>query len=1111
MYFPKNKNILKLLFMLSIIATLVMLLIFESEYKIYYLAFLTFTFLLLLFFHANNILITNSSLMNNSFTFSSSEKECSENNLLRKYEIEASIARITTSFAYSDDLDSTINDALESLGTLFDASRTYVFFFRDDDETMDNVYEWCASGVESQKDNLRELPKKMFPWWIEKLQQKEIIRITDVEELPLEASAEKDILSEQNIKSVLALPLYINNKLSGFVGFDNIYGSEKWTYEEINALEIFANSIGLSIKEKQVEQSLKSKENALSNQLSFESLISEISIGFLSIEPENIDEGIKHALEKISVFLNVDRSYIFSQSDDKATISNTYEWCATGIAPQKEDLQGVPTNKMPNYLKKLSNLESICISSTEGSFDKLNDSEKRIVHYRKAKSIISVPMVYKEEFVGILGFDTINNEKEWSENSIRLITVLAQMFVATIHRKKDSEQLNLEREQLLSIFDSIDEIIYVSDPQTYEVIYANQYLRKKIGVLPVGKKCYEVFRNFDSPCDFCTNDIILANKNESHQWTYYNSFMEAGFVATDRIIKWPDGRDLRLEVAQDITNITKAEEYARKNEERFQQILENSPTSVIIIDHDGNVEYVNKMFIDTFGYSLHDIVTINHWWKNAAPDHEFLNKKKIKVEETNISRDWLFKCKDGSSRNVEFHFAVTSDRVIIVMNDITERKTFEKALLLDESRLEAIQNLNYMSDLSIAEIEDFALEEAIRLTQSKVGYLAFLDKEKNSLVMLSWSKNAMSECAIKDRKVIYELDDTGIWGEAVRQRKPVITNDFHASNPLKKGYPEGHVDIKRHMNIPIMYSNEVVGVAGVGNKESDYNKSDVRQLTLLMQGMYNLVKRKETEDELNQYAKQLHRINIDLSIANEELKSLDELKSNFLSSISHELKTPLIPILGFSEMVADEILGSLNPEQKKAMDTVHHSSKHLKRLIESLIFMSTLDAKQFNYDTSTIEVKPIVKKALNTITLENRDKNIKVELDCQATRETIKGDGNYITELFMHLIDNAFKFTQSTGKITITSINEEGSIHYIIEDTGIGIPKSKIRKTFDSFYQIDSSLSRKYGGTGIGLNMCKRITEGHKGKLWIESEENVGTKVHVKLPVLAEDKARSIF
>jgi PAS domain S-box-containing protein len=1100
MHFFKNKGISKMSFILTALAIIAMIHASLSNYTIVHLGILLIIFSLLIYLHKIEIYNTNISL-----TVNATEKYNAEKDLLRKYEIETNLARISTNFAYSNDLDSTIDDSLKTLGLLFDASRSYIFFFREEDNLMDNVYEWCADNVEPQKDNLQSLSKSIFPWWMTKLEERTALQIPDVNALPLEATAEKDALRNQNVKSVLALPLLINGILSGFVGFDDVYSAGIWKSEDINALEMFANSLGMVLKEKQIQNSLTSKQKDLNYQLKFESLVSDISIKFLSLEPEKVNDGINEALSKLSEFLKIDRSYVFLLSDEKKYVSNTHEWCAENIEAQKDKLQKIPTESMPGFMKKISDLSYLRVADVGQIMKDLSRSEKEMMIHRSAKSLIIVPMVYKEEIIGLFGLDTIKSKREWSENSIRLITVLAQMFVTALQRKKESEQLKIEREQLISIFDSLDEIIYVSDPHTHEVLYANKYLKEKIADDPFGQKCYKVFRNFDSPCDFCTNEIILKNEKKPHQWSYYNSFMDAGFIATDRIINWTDGREVRLQVAQDVTKLKNAEEYARKSEEKFEKILENSPAPVVIIDLDGNIDYVNKSFVDTFGYTTHDMHTIKQWWNNASPDMEYQNKKIPSVEKTNISKDWLFKCKNGSIRNVEFHFAVTNDEVIIVINDITERKKVEKALLLDESRLEALQDLNQISNLSIIEIEDFALEEAIRLTQSKVGYLAFLDKKTNTLVMRAWSKEAMKECEIKNRKIDYNLDKAGIWGEAVRQQKPIITNDFQAPNSLKRGYPEGHVSINRHMNVPLIYEDKVVGVAGVGNKVEEYNQSDVRQLTLLMQGMYSLVKRKEAEDALNKYAEQVRDVNIDLSIANDELKSLDELKNNFLSSISHELKTPLIPILGFSELVSDESLGPLNPDQKKAMDTVHQSSKQLKRLIESLIYMSSLNAKQFSYDFNLIKIEPIIENTLNIIKLENKDKNIDVELKFVKTLDIINGDVNYLTELFLHLIDNAFKFTPSTGTIVITGINEGNKVHLIVEDTGIGIPKNKIRKAFDSFYQVDGSLSRKYGGTGIGLNICKRIVEDHNGKLWIESEENVGTRVHVEIPALTEN------
>ena len=181
--------------------------------------------------------------------------------------------------------------------------------------------------------------------------------------------------------------------------------------------------------------------------------------------------------------------------------------------------------------------------------------------------------------------------------------------------------------------------------------------------------------------------------------------------------------------------------------------------------------------------------------------------------------------------------------------DLTEHMNAERALRLNESRLEALHTLARMSAATLQELTDFALEKAISLTESKIGYLAFMDEDEKVLTMHSWSKTAMDECMVHNKKMRYSIATTGLWGEAVRQRKPIITNDYSAFSPYKKGLPTGHLRIKRHMNIPVFEGNKIVAVAGVGNKNSEYNESDVRQLNLHMSGMWGILRKWKDADE----------------------------------------------------------------------------------------------------------------------------------------------------------------------------------------------------------------------------------------------------------------------
>jgi PAS domain S-box-containing protein len=162
----------------------------------------------------------------------------------------------------------------------------------------------------------------------------------------------------------------------------------------------------------------------------------------------------------------------------------------------------------------------------------------------------------------------------------------------------------------------------------------------------------------------------------------------------------------------------------------------------------------------------------------------------------------------------------------------------------------ALLRINQMSEASIQEIMKHTLEEAIHLTASAIGYLGFVNEDETDMIVQVWSRNVMPECAVTDTPQHFPLATGGLWAEAIRQRRPIITNDYNAPSQWKQGTPEGHLRLTRHMNLPVIVGDSIVLVAGVGNKETPYNKTDVQQLTLMMEGMWRLIERKRAENEL---------------------------------------------------------------------------------------------------------------------------------------------------------------------------------------------------------------------------------------------------------------------
>ncbi len=235
-----------------------------------------------------------------------------------------------------------------------------------------------------------------------------------------------------------------------------------------------------------------------------------------------------------------------------------------------------------------------------------------------------------------------------------------------------------------------------------------------------------------------------------------------------------------------------------------------------------------------------------------------------------------------------------------------------------------------MTDQADQDLTDFTLEKAIELTGSTIGYLAFMNEDETVLSMYSWSKQAMKECLIESKPLVYPVETTGLWGEAVRQRQPIITNDYLAPNPVKKGYPEGHVHVRRHMNIPLFDGDRIVLVAGVGNKEEPYGDPDIKQLTLLMDGMWKIIKQRRAEEELRKSEEAIYEsysaqslINILLSESLENIP-LEEFLQKALNMILS------IPWIAF------EAIGSISLVEDKADALIMKAQSNLPEPLKEL-------------------------------------------------------------------------------------------------------------------------------------------------------------------------------
>ena len=184
-----------------------------------------------------------------------------------------------------------------------------------------------------------------------------------------------------------------------------------------------------------------------------------------------------------------------------------------------------------------------------------------------------------------------------------------------------------------------------------------------------------------------------------------------------------------------------------------------------------------------------------------------------------------------------------------LLNKIHALENRISSLKQNESRLESLLALSQLTDVSEKEIREYALESVVALTKSKAGYIHFVNEDNQTIELVSWSKDVLKVCNA-EKTSHYPLDQAGIWADSIRLRIPVVHNDYQNEHN-KKGYPEGHFHVARHLSVPIFDSDTIVGVAGVGNKEAPYDDSDLRQTMLFMNSMWAILKQKKAVEEVN--------------------------------------------------------------------------------------------------------------------------------------------------------------------------------------------------------------------------------------------------------------------
>jgi signal transduction histidine kinase len=254
-----------------------------------------------------------------------------------------------------------------------------------------------------------------------------------------------------------------------------------------------------------------------------------------------------------------------------------------------------------------------------------------------------------------------------------------------------------------------------------------------------------------------------------------------------------------------------------------------------------------------------------------------------------------------------------------------------------------------------------------------------------------------------------------------------------------------------------------------------------------------------SRDELGDLADSLNTMADELQRKMEDLRQMDRVRTDFVANVSHELKTPLTLIKGYTETLQGEAMGD-KVKAAKFVSIIKEHSDRLGNIVDDLLSLSELESSKGSIDCTQFELKELIDDISLGFGHALASKKLELTVNSQGDDFSINADRDKIEQVLVNLIDNAIKYTPRSGRIELSIVEHDREIRIAVRDNGIGIAKEHLDRIFERFYRADKARSRELGGTGLGLSIAKHIVLAHKGKIAVESELGKGTIVLVILP-----------